>query len=80
GREINHFVNTTSAKGSVWVLEGGYNPFTLGPSIHASLEGLKGNTQPILEDQVNREINKIIVDSNEEIIDKVHETVKPFLK
>ncbi|TFH11086.1 MAG: histone deacetylase [Candidatus Thorarchaeota archaeon] len=80
GREINKIVNSTNTQGSVWVLEGGYNPFTIGPSIHASLEGLAGNTQPILEDQIDREVNKLIVNSNDEIMTKVLETIKPFLK
>lgn len=80
GREIGIIVKTTEAKGSVWVLEGGYNPFTIGPSIHASLEGLAGNAQPILEDQIDREVNKLVVESNDEIIEKVLETIKPYLK
>jgi len=80
GREIGKLVNATKAKGSVWVLEGGYNPFAIGPSIHASLEGLAGQIQPLLDDQIEREVNKLIVDTNDEIIDKVLETVKPYLK
>ena len=80
GSEIGKFVKTTNARGSVWVLEGGYNPFAIGPSIQASLEGLAGNTPPVLEDQIEREVNKLIVDSNDEIIGKVLETIKPFLK
>jgi acetoin utilization deacetylase AcuC-like enzyme len=80
GREIEKLVSITKAKGSVWVLEGGYNPFTIGPSIHGSLEGLSGNIQPILEDQIEREVNKLIVDSNNEIIEKVLETLRPYLK
>ena len=79
GKEINKIVSTTNAKGSVWVLEGGYNPFTLGPLIQASLEGLAGKVQPILEDQIKREVSKLIVVSNEEIISKVLKTIKPFL-
>ena len=80
GSEIGKLVNTSEVKGSVWVLEGGYNPFTIGPSIHASLEGLAGNTQPLLEDQIDREVNKLIVETNDEIIKKVLETIKPYLK
>jgi len=80
GTEIEKLVSSTEVKGSVWVLEGGYNPFTIGPSILASLEGLAGNTQPHLEDQLDREVNKLIVDTNDEIIDKVLETIKPYLK
>ena len=80
GNEIGKLIATTKVMGSVWVLEGGYNPFTIGPSILASLEGLAGNTQPHLEDQLDREVNKLIVDTNDEIINKVLETIKPFLK
>ncbi|MGY5859325.1 MAG: histone deacetylase [Candidatus Thorarchaeota archaeon] len=80
GNDIGKLVNTTDAKGSVWVLEGGYNPFTIGPSIRASLEGLAGKTQPHLEDQLEREVNKPIVETNDEIIKKVLETIKPYMK
>ena len=79
GREIGSLVKSSNAKGSVWVLEGGYNPFTIGPSIHASLDGLAGKNMPILDDQIEREVNKLVVDSNIEIIDKVLETIKPYL-
>jgi acetoin utilization deacetylase AcuC-like enzyme len=80
GKEIAGIVKTTEAKGSVWVLEGGYNPFVIGPSIHASLEGLAGNPRPTLEDQIDREVNKLIVEANDEVIEKVLETIKPYLK
>lgn len=79
GIEIGKLVSTTEAKGSIWVLEGGYNPFIIGPSIHASLDGLAGKDQPILDDQIEREVNKLIVDSNSEIIDKVLEIIKPYI-
>ncbi|TFG34709.1 histone deacetylase [Candidatus Thorarchaeota archaeon] len=78
GREISKITETLELIGSVWVLEGGYNPFMIGPSIQASLEGLFGNNQPMLDDQIEREINELIVESNEEIIEKVLETHKPF--
>jgi acetoin utilization deacetylase AcuC-like enzyme len=80
GNEIRKISNSSDAKGSVWVLEGGYNPFIIGPSIRASLEGLAGMGKPELEDQIEREFNKLIIDSNNEIIDKVLETIKPFVK
>ncbi|TFG32632.1 histone deacetylase [Candidatus Thorarchaeota archaeon] len=80
GHEIGKLVKSVDARGSVWVLEGGYNPFAIGPSIHASLVGLLGNPQPVLEDQLEREVNKLIVESNNEIIGKVLETIKPYLK
>jgi acetoin utilization deacetylase AcuC-like enzyme len=80
GNEIRKLVSATEAKGSIWVLEGGYNPFIIGPSIHASFDGLAGKDQPILDDQIEREVNRLIVDSNNEIIDKVLETIKPYIK
>jgi len=78
GDSINKIVHSLNAVGSVWVLEGGYNPFALGPSIFASLEGLARKPKPELEDQVERELNELIVESNIEVIDKVLETVTPF--
>ena len=80
GNEIRKISDASDTKGSVWVLEGGYNPFVIGQSIRASLEGLAGMEKPELEDQIEREVNKLIVDSNNEIIDKVLETIKPYLK
>jgi acetoin utilization deacetylase AcuC-like enzyme len=80
GKEIEGIVDSTEAKGSVWVLEGGYNPFAIGPSIQASLEGLAGNTLPVLMDQIDREVNKLIIESNDEIIEKVLETIMPYMK
>jgi acetoin utilization deacetylase AcuC-like enzyme len=78
GDTINKITKSLDVIGSVWVLEGGYNPFALGPSIHASLEGLSNNPKPQLEDQVERELNEPIVESNDEIINKVLETFTPF--
>jgi acetoin utilization deacetylase AcuC-like enzyme len=78
GESINKIVQSLDIAGSIWVLEGGYNPFALGPSIFASLEGLSGKPMPQLEDQVEREVNDLLVESNNEVIDKVLETVTPF--
>ncbi len=80
GKEINNIITTAGTLGSVWVLEGGYNPYAIGPSILASLRGLQGKPQPSLEDQVERDVNDLIVESNVEIIEKVLETIKPYLK
>ena len=74
---MRKIVNATGAKGSVWTLEGGYNPFALGPSIRASLEGLSGKDTPILDDQIERETNQHIIDANNEVVDKVLETLEP---
>jgi len=77
GNFVSKIVDTIGAKGSVWVLEGGYNPFTLGPSIRASLEGLSGKEVPVLDDQIERETYQHIVDANDEVVDKVIETIEP---
>ena len=60
---------------SFWVLEGGYNPMTLGFCIEASLIGLAGDPLPELTDQIPREIDDIIIESNEEVVNKVLETI-----
>jgi len=77
GKFVRKMVNATKAKGSVWVLEGGYNPFALGPSIRASLEGLMSKDVPKLDDQIEREVYQQIIDANDEVVDKVLETLKP---
>jgi acetoin utilization deacetylase AcuC-like enzyme len=77
GSFVREMVKATGAKGSIWVLEGGYNPFSLGPSIRASLEGLFGKDVPKLEDQIEREEYQLIIDANDEVVDKVLETMKP---
>lgn len=63
---------------SFWVLEGGYNPMTLGLCIEASLLGLAGDPLPELTDQIPREIDDIIVESNEEVVNKVLETISKY--
>ena len=75
---INDLVDEINARGSVWALEGGYNPFTLGPSIRASLDGLRGKNLPKLDDQIEREIYQHIIDANKEVIEKVLETIEPY--
>jgi acetoin utilization deacetylase AcuC-like enzyme len=64
--------------GSFWVLEGGYNPMTLGLCIEASLMGLAGEPMPELTDQIPREIDDIIVESNEEVVNKVLEIISRY--
>jgi len=78
GDFIRKIVETVGAMGSIWVLEGGYNPFVLGPSIHASLEGLVGEDVPKLDDQIKRERFQHIIDANNEVLDKVLETIEPY--
>ncbi len=77
GNMVQKMVKTTEARGSLWVLEGGYNPFVLGPSIRASLDGLFGRNVPTLEDQIEREGHQHIIDANKEVVEKVLETVEP---
>ncbi|UCE09830.1 MAG: histone deacetylase family protein [Candidatus Thorarchaeota archaeon] len=78
GREVNSLVQDLKLQGSFWVLEGGYNPFSLGPCIEASLRGLAGEETPELEDQCERVINQELIDANNEIIDAVLETVEVY--
>jgi acetoin utilization deacetylase AcuC-like enzyme len=77
GASIKKMADSPKGIGTVWVLEGGYNAFVLGPSIEASLEGLRGRPVPKLDDQIEREVNDPIIEANKEIIEKVLETVKP---
>ena len=77
GSFVREMVKATGAKGSIWVLEGGYNPFSLGLSIRASLEGLFGKDVPKLEDQIEREEYQQIIDANNEVVEKVIETIEP---
>jgi acetoin utilization deacetylase AcuC-like enzyme len=63
---------------SFWVLEGGYNPMTLGLCIEASITGLAGKPMPELEDQIPREADDIIIESNEEVINKVLEIITRY--
>ncbi|MFW9845241.1 MAG: histone deacetylase family protein [Candidatus Thorarchaeota archaeon] len=79
GKLVQKAVESLGARGSFWVLEGGYSPFALGPSIRASLEGLQGRPRPTLEDQVDREEHELIIGTNREIIEKILETFSPFL-
>lgn len=79
GSLVRELVETMNLQGSFWALEGGYNPFTIGPSIHSTLEGLKGNPIPKLPDQIDRETYDTLEESNEEVIEKVLETISPYL-
>jgi len=79
GKSIQELVSKLGVKGSFWVLEGGYNLFTLGPSIHGSLEGLRGNSKPSLWDQVDRHVHEELLSDNLEIIEKVLETISRSL-
>ncbi|MHA1924385.1 MAG: histone deacetylase family protein [Candidatus Thorarchaeota archaeon] len=78
GNLVEKTVASLGIKGSFWILEGGYNPFVLGSSIKASLEGLQKKKLPKLEDQINREKHEMLLESNNEIMEKVLETVSPY--
>ncbi len=78
GSSLKKAVDLLETRGSVWVLEGGYNAFVLGSSIEASMQGLLGNSCPVFDDQIEREIHQPILEANKEIIAKVLETIKPL--
>ncbi|MFW9919451.1 MAG: histone deacetylase family protein [Candidatus Thorarchaeota archaeon] len=75
---INDLVRSLGLKGSFWVLEGGYNPLVLGPCVRATLEGLRGNPLPMLEDQEERMIDEDIVKKNARILNKILKEISPF--
>ncbi|MFX1602114.1 MAG: histone deacetylase [Promethearchaeota archaeon] len=79
GSTVVKLVRNLSLQGSFWVLEGGYNPFALGPSIRASLDGLLGRSVPDLEDQTEREEHEMLIDSNNQVIEQVLETHSKYL-
>jgi len=78
GTVIKKLVTEQKMQGSFFTLEGGYNPFVLGTSIHALLDGLLGKSSPKLEDQVEREIHDQITDTNDNIIQQVLDTHNQF--
>ncbi len=77
GKTVSEMVRAVGAKGSLWVLEGGYNPFAIGPSIEASIIGLQEKPLPKMEDQKKRQIHEQLIEINSEVIEKVLETIKP---
>jgi len=78
GASISKIASSLKVIGTVWALEGGYNAFVLGPSIEASLDGLRGRPMPKLDDQIEREVHEPIIQANKEIVEKVLETIKPI--
>ncbi len=79
GHAVKEVVDALGAKGSFWILEGGYNPLILGPCIETSLQGLQGKRKEKLDDQVIREVEDELVDANNQVFDKVLETLAPFM-
>ncbi len=78
GRLVDGLVSKYNMKGSLWVLEGGYNPFALGPSIEATIIGLENGEQPRLQDQADLSIDRNVYEMNHEVIEKVYETISPY--
>lgn len=78
GRLVEELVSKYSMKGSLWVLEGGYNPFALGPSVEATIIGLEKGGQPRLQDQADLSIDRNVYEMNQEVIEKVYETIRAY--
>ncbi len=78
GKTVRSLVESTKAKGSFWILEGGYNPLMIGPSIEASMDGLLGKPLQVMEDQIERVTPEPIIDANHEAIARVFETVNTY--
>ncbi len=79
GDTIRRLVDSVDAIGSFWVLEGGYNPATLGLCIESSLTGLAGLECPHYPDQIPREIDSELLSANNDIIDRVIEAIQVYL-
>ncbi len=80
GALVHRLTESTPVHGSFWVLEGGYNPFVMGPCIEASLAGLMGRPCPQLSDQgFKRTVHELIVRGNREVIEQVLDTISPYL-
>ncbi|MHA2373951.1 MAG: histone deacetylase family protein [Candidatus Thorarchaeota archaeon] len=75
GKTVNNLVDSLELKGSFLVLEGGYNPLAIGPSVAGILFGLMGEGCPVLDDQVAREVRDHITDANRDVIARVLETI-----
>jgi acetoin utilization deacetylase AcuC-like enzyme len=76
---VERLVDSCDMKGSFWVLEGGYNPLTLGPCVKATLDGLQGKPCPELEDQEKREVEDEVEKLNRRTINKILKTVSSFI-
>ncbi len=76
---IRNLVESLGIKGSFWVLEGGYNPLVLGPCVRSTIEGLKGDPLPTLEDQTKHIEDEDVVKKNKRVLNRVWRTVSQFL-
>ncbi|MBD3406675.1 MAG: histone deacetylase [Candidatus Lokiarchaeota archaeon] len=77
GRTVRDLVDLVSARGSFWVLEGGYNPLGLGFCVEASIRGLAGDACPPLPDQLDRIVHEMLVTQNINILNRVYEMISP---
>lgn len=77
-RMVERIVRENGMEGSFWVLEGGYNPLTLGPCVRATLEGLRRNPLPELEDQGSSAEEVDIVRANRRTIRRILNIVSRF--
>ncbi len=71
GKIINQVCDDLEPRGAFSVLEGGYNPLAIGPSIAAYLIGLSGADKPRYDDQIERECVEALDDANMQILDDV---------
>lgn len=78
GKTISDLAKNQNMIGSFSVLEGGYNPLVIGPSIQSYILGMLDEKKPELKDQVKREPIRTLDDANIEIIDQVVEIVGRF--
>jgi len=75
---VEGLVKSCGMKGSFWVLEGGYNPLTMGPCVRATLDGLQGGPCPELEDQEERAEEEGVARFNRSMVKKILDAVSPF--
>ncbi len=78
GMHIDDLTKRADALGSFSVLEGGYNPMLLGPSVRLTIDGLTGIEMEKMDDQIDRLQDEEIESSNEEIISTVLSTMKKY--
>jgi acetoin utilization deacetylase AcuC-like enzyme len=71
GKIINQISGELEPQGVFSVLEGGYNPLAIGPSIAAYLIGLAGAGKPRYDDQIERECMESLDDANMQILDDI---------
>ncbi len=78
GGLVADLVERQNMHGSVWVLEGGYNLFALGPSVEATIVGLERGEMPHLPDQADLREEPEIYQMNREVIERVLKTISSY--